>query len=43
MIADRLSDFLTKGECPEIIGHTTTGEVIPNVIGRNRPMHYIVF
>jgi cobaltochelatase CobT len=44
MIADRLSRFLTKGEVPtEIIGHTTTGEVIPNVIGRNRPMHYIVF
>jgi cobaltochelatase CobT len=44
MIADRLSDFLTKGDIPtEIIGHTTTGEVIPNVIGRNRPMHYIVF
>jgi hypothetical protein len=44
MIADRLSDFLTKGEVPtEIIGHTTTGEIVPNVIGRNRPMHYIVF
>jgi len=44
MIADRLSDFLTKGEVPtEIIGHTTTSEIIPNVIGRNRPMHYIVF
>ena len=44
MIADRLSDFLTKGEvATEIIGHTTTGEVIPNVVGRNRPMHYIVF
>jgi cobaltochelatase CobT len=44
MIADRLSDFLTKGDvATEIIGHTTTGEVIPNVIGRNRPMHYIVF
>jgi cobaltochelatase CobT len=44
MIADRLSDFLTRGEVPtEIIGHTTTGEVIPNVIGRNRPLHYIVF
>ena len=44
MIAERLSDFLTKGEVPtEIIGHTTTGEIIPNVIGRNRPMHYIVF
>jgi hypothetical protein len=44
MIADRLSDFLTKGDVStEIIGHTTTGETIPNVIGRNRPMHYIVF
>ncbi len=44
MIADRLSDFLTRGEIStEIVGHTTTGEVIPNVIGRNRPMHYIVF
>ena len=44
MIADRLGDFLTKGEVPtEIIGHTTTGEIIPNVIGRNRPIHYIVF
>jgi cobaltochelatase CobT len=44
MIADRLSHFLTKGEVPtEIIGHTTTGEIIPNVIGRNRPIHYIVF
>jgi hypothetical protein len=44
MVADRLSDLLTKGDIPtEIIGHTTTGEIIPNVIGRNRPMHYIVF
>lgn len=44
MIADRLSDFLTKGDVPtEIIGHTTTGETIPNVIGRNRPIHYIIF
>ena len=44
MIADRLSDFLTKGEVTtEIIGHTTTGEIITNVVGRNRPMHYIVF
>jgi cobaltochelatase CobT len=44
MIADRLSDFLTKGEvATEIIGHTTTGEIITDVIGRNRPMHYIVF
>jgi hypothetical protein len=44
MVADRLSDLLTKGDVPtEIIGHTTTGEIIPNVIGRNRPMHYIVF
>lgn len=44
MIADCLSQFLTKGEVPvDIIGHTTTGEVVPDVIGRNRPMHYIVF
>jgi cobalamin biosynthesis protein CobT len=44
MVADRLSDFLTKGEvATEVIGHTTTSEIIPNVIGRNRPMHYIVF
>jgi len=44
MVADRLSYLLTKGEVPtEIIGHTTTGEIVPNVIGRNRPMHYIVF
>ena len=44
MIADRLSDFLTKGEiATEIIGHTTTGETITDVIGRNRPMHYVVF
>jgi len=44
MVADRLSLFLTKGEVPtEIIGHTTTGEIIPNVVGRNRPLHYIVF
>ena len=35
MIADRLSDFLTKGEVTtEIIGHTTTGETIN---GRHRP------
>jgi cobalamin biosynthesis protein CobT len=44
MIADRLSDFLTKGDvATEVIGHTTTGEVVPNVVGRNRPMHYVVF
>jgi cobaltochelatase CobT len=44
MIADRLSDFLTKGDvATEVIGHTTTGEIVPHVIGRNRPMHYIVF
>ncbi len=44
MIADRLSLFLTKGEVPiEIIGHTTTGEIVPNVVGRNRPMHYVIF
>jgi cobaltochelatase CobT len=44
MIAERLSSYLSKGEVPiEIIGHTTTGEIIPNVIGRNRPIHYVVF
>jgi hypothetical protein len=44
MVADRLSDFLTKGDIStEIIGHTTTSEIVPNVAGRNRPMHYIVF
>lgn len=44
MVADRLSDFLTKGDVTtEIIGHTTTGEVVPNVVGRNRPMHYVIF
>jgi cobaltochelatase CobT len=44
MIADRFGDLLTKGEVPtEIIGHTTTGEVIPKVVGRNRPIHYVVF
>ena len=42
MIADRLSDFLTKGEVStEVIGHTTTGETIPDVIGRESsdPLH----
>jgi cobaltochelatase CobT len=44
MLADRLSYFLTKGEVPtEVIGHTTTGEIVPNVVGRNRPLHTIVF
>ena len=44
VIADCLSNFLTKGDVAiEVIGHTTTGEIIPNVIGRNRPIHYIVF
>ena len=44
MVADRLSDFLTKGDvATEIIGHTTTGETVPNVVGRDRAMHYIVF
>jgi cobalamin biosynthesis protein CobT len=44
MIADCMSNFLTKGEVPtEIVGHTTTSEVIPNVIGRNRPIHYVLF
>lgn len=44
MVADCMSNFLTKGEVPtEIVGHTTTSEVIPDVIGRNRPMHYVLF
>jgi cobaltochelatase CobT len=44
MIADCLSDFLTRGEvATEIIGHTTTSEVIPDVAGRNRPIHYVIF
>jgi cobaltochelatase CobT len=44
MVADCLSDFLTRGEVPiEIIGHTTTGETVPDVVGRNRPIHYVVF
>ena len=44
MIADRLSDFFTRGNVPtEIIGHTTTAEIVPNVVGRNRPIHYILF
>ena len=44
MVADLLSLFFSKGDVStEIIGHTTTGEIVPNVIGRNRPMHYIVF
>jgi cobaltochelatase CobT len=44
MIADLLSLFFSRGDVStEIIGHTTTGEIVPNVIGRNRPMHYIVF
>jgi cobaltochelatase CobT len=44
MIADRFGDLLTKGEIPtEILGHTTTGDVIENVIRRNRPIHYVIF
>ncbi|MGE3156924.1 MAG: hypothetical protein AB7K78_09430 [Xanthobacteraceae bacterium] len=44
MIADRLSDFFARGNVPtEIIGHTTTAEIVPNVVGRNRPIHYILF
>jgi hypothetical protein len=44
MVADRFSELLTRGGIPtEIIGHTTTGEVIPRVTGRNRSMLYLLF
>jgi len=44
MVADRFSEFLTRGGIPtEIIGHTTTGEAIPRVTGRNRAMLYLLF
>jgi hypothetical protein len=44
MIADRFSELLTRGGiATEIIGHTTTGEAIPRVTGRNRPMLYLLF
>ena len=44
MVADRFSELLTRGGIPtEIIGHTTTGEPIPRVTGRNRSMLYLLF
>ncbi|HXD43885.1 MAG TPA: hypothetical protein VN655_02030 [Pseudolabrys sp.] len=44
IVADRFSEFLTRGGIPtEIIGHTTTGEAIPRVKGRNRSMLYLLF
>jgi len=44
MIADRFSELLSRGGIPtEIIGHTTTGEAIPRVTGRNRSMLYLLF
>ncbi|MGN6570656.1 MAG: cobaltochelatase CobT-related protein [Pseudolabrys sp.] len=44
MVADRFSELLTRGGIPtEIIGHTTTGEAIPRVTGRNRAMLYLLF
>ena len=44
MVADRFSEFLTRGGIPtEIVGHTTTGQAIPRVKGRNRAMLYLLF
>jgi len=44
MLADRFSELLTRGGIPtEIIGHTTTGEAIPRITGRNRSMLYLLF
>jgi hypothetical protein len=44
ILADRFSELLTRGGIPtEIIGHTTTGEAIPRVTGRNRSMLYLLF
>lgn len=44
MVADRFSELLTRGGIPtEIIGHTTTGEPVPRVTGRNRSMLYLRF
>jgi hypothetical protein len=44
MVADRFGGLLTRGGIPtEIIGHTTTGEAIPRVTGRNRSMLYLLF
>jgi len=44
MVADRFSELLTRGGIPtEIIGHTTSGEPVPRVAGRNRSMLYLLF
>jgi hypothetical protein len=44
MVADRFSELLTRGGIPtEIVGHTTIGEAIPRVTGRNRAMLYLLF
>ncbi len=44
MLADRFSEFLTRGGIPtEIIGHTTAGEPVPGIKGRNRAMLYLLF
>lgn len=44
MVADRFSELLTRGGIPtEIVGHTTIGEPIPRVTGRNRSMLYLRF
>jgi hypothetical protein len=44
MVADRFSELLTRGGIPtEIVGHTTTGEPMPRVTGRNRAMLYLRF
>ncbi|WP_068013793.1 hypothetical protein [Rhodoplanes sp. Z2-YC6860] len=44
MLADRFSELLTRGDIPsEIIGHTTIGKDVRNVVGRNRAMLYLLF
>jgi cobaltochelatase CobT len=44
MLADRFSELLSRGGIPtEIVGHTTAGEAIPGVAGRNRAILYLVF
>jgi len=44
MLADRFSELLTRGDVPsEIIGHTTIGKDVRNVVGRNRAMLYLLF
>jgi cobaltochelatase CobT len=43
MVADRFGDLLTKGGVPtEIIGYTTVRGIVPDVVGRNRPVHYVI-